>query len=996
MLADMVRVEFRVLGTLEAVVDGSPVPITSPRQRIVLANLLMAANHVVTVEKLIGAVWDDSPPTSARGQIQICISALRRALGSPEIIDTSPLGYSIRVDRQQLDYLMFDDALARGRSAAAKGRLDEALTYLDRAIDIWSGPALGGVPGRAAEVVSHRLEERRIMALEDRAEIRLGLGRHRELVEELVALTTEYPLRERLWGFRMLALYRSGRQAEALATYRTARTNLVGELGIEPSQYLRKLERAILSQDSSISGEVDDKRTETATSVHRPQELPADLPDFVGHAALIETLTATLTSEDTKQVPIAVITGAPGCGKTSLALHVAHLLRAKFVNGSLYACLYGSTTQPRSTETVLSDLLHGLGVAPAAIPVAPGQRINLLRSQLATRRLLIVLDDVGNEDQIADLLPGVPGPAVLITSRRRLAGIPGARAVDVDMMSADESLTLLGQICGEQRVAAAPEAAAALTEMCGGLPLAVRIAGVRLAAHPHWAVGTLLDRLRDERSRLDELSHGDVAVRSLLADVYESLTVPAQTLFWLLSALELHEFSAWTAAALLDCDSRQATALLDELVDVRLLEAHLSALTKQPRYRFHELVRVFASEHRLTQDDRETCIVAVTRSLGALLAFAEEAHHRIYGGRFAVLHGTAPRWAGARAEFDRFLGDPTAWFDEERITLEVAIRQAAELGLDELCWELATVSVAMHERRGLFAEWRTTHNIALEATSRAGNRRGKAAVLASLGSLGVAQHAEDDGENLLHAMSLFDAVGDQAGVALTLRNLAHLDRIQGRPDMAVLRYGQALEKFRAVGDLGAQAHVLSGLARSHLDLGAPERAEILAKESLALGEQLGNRRLQAQALYRLGEVFADSKQSLAAKAVFQSALDLARAQDDRIGQSYALIGLGGAMLEQNEFTAAEIHFSEAVEICRMTQERNVHAHALFGLGRVYQGRGEFDTAEHLFVQAANAFAMQENNPWHSRSIDELGALRRAAGRLMTQSNKNEPAGEVKT
>jgi DNA-binding SARP family transcriptional activator len=952
------------------------------RQRVVLANLLMAANQVVTVEKLIDAVWDDSPPPSARGQIQICISALRRALCSPELIDTNPLGYSIRVSPDQLDYLMFDDALARGRAAAANGQLDAALTHLDRAIDIWSGPALAGVSSRAAEVVAYRLEERRIMALEDRAEIRLGLGGHRELVEELVALTNEYPLRERLWGFRMLALYRSGRQAEALETYRTARTNLVGELGIEPSQYLRHLERAILAQDTSLSGDVDDQRTEAATDVRRPQQLPADLPDFVGHAALIDSLITTLTSGDANRVPIAVVTGAPGGGKTSLALHVAHLLRTTFANGSLYACLYGSTAQPRSTDAVLSDLLHGLGLAATAIPIELEQRINLLRSQLATRRLLIVLDDVGSEDQIAGLLPGVPGPAVLITSRRRLAGIPGVQAVDVGMMSADESLTLLGRICGEERVAAASGAAAELSQMCGGLPLAVRIAGVRLAAHPHWAVSTLLDRLRDERSRLDELSHGDVAVRSLLADVYESLSPTAKTLFWLLSALEIHEFSAWTAAALLDCDTMRVGVLLDELADVRLLDAHFSTLTRQPRYRFHELVRVFASEHRLAQDDEAACVDAVERSLGALLAFSEEAHQRLHGGRFAMLRGTAPRWAGAQAEFDRFLGDPMAWFDEERITLEVAISQAAELKLDELCWELAVVSVTMYERRGLFADWRASHNIALAATDRAGNRRGQAAVLASLGSLGVAQHTEDDGEFLLRAMELFEAVGDQIGSALTLRNLAHLDRIQGRPGMAVQRYEQALEKFRATGDLVAQAHVLSGLARSYLDFAAPERAEALAKESLVLSEKVGNRRLQAQALHRLGEVFADSKQALAAKAVFQEALDLARTQDDRVGQSYALNGLGGAMLEQNDLTAAEIHFSEVVDICRSTNERNALAHALFGLGRVYASRGECDSAERFFVQAANAFAMQENGPWHTRSLEEVGAVRRAAGRLV--------------
>jgi DNA-binding SARP family transcriptional activator len=943
--------------------------------------LLMAANHVVTVEKLVDAVWGDSPPSSARGQVQTCIARLRRALGDPELIDTSPSGYSIRIARDQLDYFIFDDGLTQGRAAAAEGRLNEALTHLDRALGTWSGPALADVPGHAAEVLAYGLEERRIMALEDRAEIRLGMGAHREIVDELVTLTTEYPLRERLWGFLMLALYRSGRQAEALTAYHTARASLIDELGIEPSDHLRRLEHAILAHDTSLSGE-DEKGT-AAGSIERqrPQELPADLPDFVGRAPLVDVLTTTLTNWNTDKVPIAIVTGAPGCGKTTLALHVAHRIRTGFPDGNLYACLYGSTAQPRSTNAVLGDFLRALGVAPATIPVETDQRINLLRSWMATRRLLIVLDDVGSEEQIAGLLPGVQGPAVLVTSRSRLAGIPGARTVNVGVMSAEDSVTLFGEISGRQRLAASPEDTAELAHMCGGLPLAVRIAGVRLAGHPHWSVRTLVDRLRDERHRLDELTHGDIGVRSLLTDVYESLTEQGQTLFRLLSTLDVHDFCAWNAAALLDCETGQAAKLLDEIADVRLLEASPSPRTRHPRYRLRELVRVFAVERRLAEDDEAKCDAAVTRALGALLAFAEEAHRRLYGGHFTVLHGTAPRWAGARAEYDRFLGDPISWFDEERGTLEAAVRQAAALKLDEMCWELATVSVTMYEARGLFTEWRATHLVALEATTRAENRRGQAAVLASLGSLGIAQHTEDDGKYLFRAMTLFEAIGDQAGLALTLRNLAHLDRIQGRPDSAVRRYEEALARFQAIGDLGAQAHLLNGLARSYLDLGIPERAETLAKESLAQTEQLGNRRLQAQALHRLGEVFSHSGQTLAAKAVFQGALDLTRELGDRVGQSYALNGLGAAALEQNELNAAEIHFNESFEISQTTNERNAQAQAVFGLGQVYANREEFDRAEQFFVQAANAFAAQENNPWYSRALDKLATVRRSAGRL---------------
>lgn len=978
----MAKVAFRVLGPVELQIDNTVISISSARQRVMLAMLLMSANHVVTVDKLIDAVWGEQPPSSARGQVQICISALRRLLQGAELIETTPTGYVIRLDRSQLDYLVFDDVLAAGRAEVAAGRLDEAIDYFDRAVELWRGPPLADVHGRAAETVAQRLEERRIMTVEDRIEIRLSLGAHRELVDELVGLTTEHPLRERLWGFLMLALYRSGRQAEALSAYRAARKSLVDELGIEPGEQLRHLEHAILSHDTSLSVEDEPAAAEPKSAPALvPQQLPADIPDFVGRADQLGTAARTITDATGQRVPIVVFTGAPGCGKSALALHVAHRLRDRFPDGTLYHRMLGSTPQPRSTGEVLGDFLRALGTAADAVPDEHDERIKLLRSMLAGRRLLILLDDVGGEDQVTDLLPGIPGPALLLTSRNRLAGIPGAIALDVDMMSPQESQELLAKICGAPRVAAAPPATRELTEMCGGLPLALRIAGVRLSAHPHWSVRSLLDRLHDERSRLDEFAHGEYGLRSVLAEVYESLSGPARSLFRLLSELDLPELRTWHGAAVLDRDVPHAARLLDELADARLLDAEFSSVTGQPRYRLHGLVRVFAQERLRAEEDDPVRADAVRRVLAGLLAFAEEAHLRLYGGNYTALRGTTPRWHGAAGCWDRFLGQPMEWFDEEGACLAAGIRQAAKLGLDELCWELAIAAVTGYEARGRFAEWRATHNVALEATRSAGNRRGQAAVLSSLGSLGLAQHSEQDVGFLRAALDLFEELDDAAGLGLTLRNLAHLDRIQGRPVQAVARYERAVEKFRATGDEGAQAHLLSGMARGYLDLGEQRKAEELAKESLALGQRLHNRRLQAQALHRLGEVFTETGQQLAAKAVFQEALELTRLLGDRVGQAYALNGLGAVLVQLAQFDAAEIYFTEAVELCGTSLDENSRARAMFGLGEVYAKRAEHERAEHFFVQAANAFAAQENNPWHARALVELGEVRRAAARL---------------
>ena len=990
----MADLAFRLLGSLETAVDGRPVAMKSARQRIVLALLLMAANHIVTVDKLIEAVWDGEEPDTARGQIQICISSLRRALHDPEIITTSPSGYLIHVRYEQLDYAQFDGGVARAKASAAAGRLDQALTEMDGALALWRGPALSGVPGRVAEGMAQRLEERRIMALEDRIELRLGLGAHRELVDELVALTAEQPLRERLSGFLMVALYRSGRQADALAVYQSVRRTLDLELGLQPGEDLRRLERAILSQDASVGTRAENAprpasgaRTGARPAVpafRPPRQLPADIPDFTGCRDEADRLLAVLAGAPDAGpagIPVAVLTGPPGCGKTTVAVHVAHSLREHFPDGQLFADLHGSAVQRTTTSEVLARFLRALGVPAEEVPVDLDERVNLLRSQLASRRVLIVLDDAADEEQIRDLIPGVPGPAVLVTSRGRLVALPGAEVVELDVMPAEQAVELLGRIARPEQVAADPEATAELARLCGGLPLALRIAGVRLAAHPHWPVAVLVDLLSDEGSRLDELVHAGVGIRTLLSVVHDSVSPRARRLFGLLSALEMHDFTSLTAAALLDARPADAARAIDELVEARLLDASGFTIGKAARYRFQSLVKVYAAERLADDQEAESTDAAVERVLGCLLSLSHEAYLGVYGGDYTRLRGTSVGWNGAAGFLERLLRDPMAWFDDERASLRAAVNQAAKLGLDEVCWELALTAVAGYEARGLFDEWRATHLVALKATRAAGNRRGEAAVLASLGSLGIAQHSQEDVGMLLGALELFEAVDDTLGQSLCLRNLAHLDRIQGHPERAVERYERALDGFREAEDLGAQAHVLSGLARAYLDLELFADAESLTKESLAIAQQLGNRRLQAQALCRLGEVFTKTDQLIAAKAMLQQALDLIRVLGDRVGEAYVLNGLGNAGLQLRELESAEVYFSQSIEVCGQVNERNAHAHAALGLGRVYAERQEYDLAEQFAIRAVREFAAQENIPLHTEALELVRALRQAAGRL---------------
>jgi tetratricopeptide (TPR) repeat protein len=325
------------------------------------------------------------------------------------------------------------------------------------------------------------------------------------------------------------------------------------------------------------------------------------------------------------------------------------------------------------------------------------------------------------------------------------------------------------------------------------------------------------------------------------------------------------------------------------------------------------------------------------------------------------------------------LEDPMAWFDTERFSLRAAVSQAAGMGLDECCWELAIACVALYESRGLFDEWRDTHMIALQAVTEAGNRRGRAAVLASLGSLGIAQRSAGDEQMLLESLALFEEVGDVLGQATALRELAHMDRIKGQPDRAIERYERALEGFRSVGDKGAEAHVLSGLSRAYLDLGSMDTAEELAKEALIMGQRLDSGRLQAQGLLRLGEVLMSGLQLLAAKAVFQQALELTRGLGDRVGQAYALAGLGSAVLQLSDSGSARSCFTQAADICVDVQERNIHAHALLGLARVFASDGDQVQAEHHFLQAASSFAAQANKAGQALVLEELHRFRSAMG-----------------
>ncbi|MCX5066827.1 NB-ARC domain-containing protein [Micromonospora lupini] len=587
---------FRILGPLEISGAGHTLTVTAARQRVVLSTLLLDANCVVSTAQLADALWDDAPPTTARGQVQICVSALRKTLtrlGLPDRIVTRPPGYLIEVADGDLDLHYFDRLVLAGQQALAESRLDDAAEALSGALALWRGTALAGVESQALRAAATRLDERRLAVTEDWLDVELHRGRHQHVVGELRELVATHPLRERLHAQHMRALSGAGRPAEALAAYRSARRVFLDELGLEPGGELRRLERAILTD-----ARADEPADDVPVSPPVPRLLPADPAELSGRDRPLAVLREALAGNDGAAVPLVAISGPVGVGKSTVAVRAAHALAPAYPDGQLYLNLLDPDGRPVAPAAALERFLRALGLSGDTVPAGLDERAELYRDRIAGRRVLVVLDDVTHERQVLPLLPGASGAGVLVTSRRRLTGLTGARAVHLDPLDIEDSVRLLATALGPPRLAADPAAARALARLCDGLPLALRIAAARLAARPHWTMAHLADRLRDEARRLDELAFGGLDVRARLATSYAALSPAARLLFRSLGALPDADLPLPLAGRLPGVRDEIVEDALEELVDAQLVEVGVDPT----RYRLAGLVRLYAAE-RLAGDE---------------------------------------------------------------------------------------------------------------------------------------------------------------------------------------------------------------------------------------------------------------------------------------------------------------------------------------------------------------------------------------------------------
>jgi DNA-binding SARP family transcriptional activator len=606
--------EFRILGPVDVIRNGVVIALDGSKQCTVLAALLLADGRVLSDSRLSYLLWGDSPPTTVHAQIYTYVSRLRKYLGPQVDICRRPPGYTMDIGALRFDLLEFEQLTRLGRETLGHGHYQNAAELLHAALACWRGPALANVTEFLAASDVYRLEEARMVALECRLEADLALGRHSQVVAELTGLVSDHPLREQLRAKLMVALYRLDRQSDALATYHDARRILADEIGADPGVTLSEAYHAVLHGGPEVRYPAgartrDNPRRQPA---HPPDRLPPDLSDFCGRGGELDRLRRILVAEhpaSTWPGVVPVVSGMAGVGKTALALRTAHALRVPFPDGQLYADLAGSSARPSDPAEVLGWFLSVIKGDDSLLPTSCDERTQLYRSRLVGRRVLVLLDDAADEEQVRPLLPAAAGCRVIITSHNRLAALSGSVLIDLDPLEPEVALALFTRIVGGDRADAEPGAAKHIVELCGRLPLGLRIAGARLAARPHWQLSRLADRLDDECRRLSELSLGTMNVRESIRMSYDRLGERARTALQRLSLLNVVDFPAWTVAVLLGGSSAAGEEVAESLVDSHLLEVGQLDHRGRPRYRFHDLVRLFvreaAAEHQRRRGGRD-------------------------------------------------------------------------------------------------------------------------------------------------------------------------------------------------------------------------------------------------------------------------------------------------------------------------------------------------------------------------------------------------------
>ena len=973
---------FGLLGPLTLVGDaGEAVPVDGARLRVLLAALLLRANTAVSAEELAEAVWDRDPPAGAARTLRSHVGRLRRLLG-PEggrVVARAP-GYLIQVEPAELDVLEFERLCHAAGASLHERSWRSAEDTAARALRLWRGEPLADVASQMLrDGVLPWLERLRIQLLEDRAEAGLRLGRHERLVADLRETVATHPLRERLRGQLMLALHRSGRQAEALAAYQDARRLLVAELGIEPGPYLRGLHERILADevDTEVPPAPRGSVLGTAPASVTPRQLPTAAGCFTGRRDELEHIIGLLDSSRSVDVPgtavvISAIDGMAGVGKTALAVHAAYRLAAAFRDGHLFVDLHGYTKgfPPREPAAALASLLQALGVPAPQIPRDLEARAALYRHRLAGTRTLILLDNALDEAQVRPLLPGAPGCLVLITSRRRLKGLHDAHVVALDVLPEPDAVALLRTLISPASAAADEPALTEIVELCGRLPLALRIVGALLRHRPAWTAGYLAGLLRDEHRRLAVLADGDHDLAAVLDLSYLGLSARHRGLFRRLALLPGQDFDAYTAAALVESDPATAAGLLEDLVDHSLLIAHLPG-----RYRLHDLIRTYA--RTLSDGDPEPERDA---ALDRLLHYYA---HTAQRASVPIARYPRPDPAGSAPAHSPALADPDtarAWLRAERENLDAAHGLARSLGLDRHAVALAAGMAEILRTDGPLSRSLELHQAAADTAERHGWTAAHATALAELGGarrltgdLSGAAQAET------RALEIWCAIGERDGEAAALTELGDVWCMTGDYPGAAGAHTRALEIYRTIGHRLGEAAALTELGRVRLLTGDYLEAAENATLGLELFRAIGHRMGEADCLIGLGRVRLVTAELPAAGDTLARALEIYRAIGHRHGQANALILLGNVRRLNGDLAGAADAATLALEIYRGIGHRHGEGSAMVELGRVRLAAGDPSGAEDTVARALEIFRETGNRNGEAWALNFYAAAVAAGG-----------------
>lgn len=909
--------------------------------------LVLEAGHTLSVAQLISAVWEEAPPATAVHQVRKAVAGLRQLIpGGAEVLVTETSGYRVLLDADQLDLKEFSALLVSAREAMGKREPGTAADQLERALALWRGPVLAGEGGLPIQASGTALLERRAAAIEQLIDLRLACGEHAELVGELRTHIAVHPLRERLRGQLMLALYRSGRQAEALEEFAQVRALLADELGLDPGGDLVKLHEQILRNDPGLTVSAPEQPVRGKAESRREPEVPAkarslpnDLNDFIGREHELAVLRSYIDTAPQQGPCVVAIDGMGGAGKTSLAVRAAYSVSDRYPDAQLYLDLRGFTPaeQPMTASAAVEALLRMQGISVDQLPDEPAVRINLWRTAVTDRSVLLLLDNVYDVAQVRPLLPPNSRSLVLITSRNRLVDLDGAHWMSLGAMTDEDGSAMAAAVLSTRRASAEPEAVADLVELCGHLPLAIRIALGRLANRPRWSIGYLVDRMSDESRRLDELRSGQRGVDLTLKISYEGLDSRHRAAFRLLGLHPGRDIDVDSAAALLGSSANEAEEILEVLLDAHMLQQHEFGY-----YTFHDLVRSFVRQVLRFSDLSAGTDVpeALERLLDYLVSTSDRVCDSLFAGRLRISTG----FAGDRP-FPPRLAEPGAareWLTREQATLEAAAVLAHEKEYDRHVVHLVRNVVFQLDAVGQYTAF------------------------AELSQLSV-----------LSARRL----GDPALLRLSLSNLAVATWKLGRFETGIAAAAEALEIAGDLGDRRGFAKDTGMLGLLTATVGRAAEALPLLEESIRIKRELGAGRAEAESLVNLSSLFEQwARYPEAAEAAVRAvALDSELRIHEH--QIIARTDLAHAYLGAHDNEKADEQLSHARSLIEDFGAVAGDAALAFALSALTSHRlGRHDQARR-FAELGLGHGRDHWTPIRQVEIDNvIGKLRRAQGR----------------